>query len=184
MSQEMFCLGISSVDSWKECVSICFCWLVFCSSGLKSFGTRDQFPGRQFFHGLRTGGWFWGDSMHIYYAFYFQCCYISSTSDHQALDPRGWGPLFYRIRSCWLLIQQLLREEVLKLLILLSIPSVFVSYVLQFCCLVHMHFDLPCFLGGLTHFIIIQCPSLSLGNFFALKLTLLDISQSHFLLIF
>ena len=22
--------------------------------------------------------------------------YISSTSDHQALNPRGWGPLFYR----------------------------------------------------------------------------------------
>ena len=30
---------------------------------------------------------------HIYYTFYFNYYYISSTSDHQALDPRGWGPL-------------------------------------------------------------------------------------------
>ena len=27
-------------------------------------------------------------TLHLYY------CYISSTSDHQALDPRGWGPCF------------------------------------------------------------------------------------------
>ena len=26
------------------------------------------------------------------HALYAYCCYISSTSDHQALDPRGWGP--------------------------------------------------------------------------------------------
>ena len=32
---------------------------------------------------------------YIYYALYFYVYYISSTSDHQALDPRGWGPLFY-----------------------------------------------------------------------------------------
>ena len=30
---------------------------------------------------------------YIYFALYFYHCYISSTSDHQALDPRGWGPL-------------------------------------------------------------------------------------------
>ena len=29
----------------------------------------------------------------IYCALYFCYCYISSTSDHQALDPRGWGTL-------------------------------------------------------------------------------------------
>ena len=44
----------------------------------------------------RAGGWgeeFW-DSMHyIYCAFYLYYYYISSTSDHQALEPRGWGPL-------------------------------------------------------------------------------------------
>ena len=30
---------------------------------------------------------------YIYCALYFYYYYISSTSDHQALDPRGWGPL-------------------------------------------------------------------------------------------
>ena len=29
----------------------------------------------------------------IYCALYFYYYYISSTSDHQALDPGGWGPL-------------------------------------------------------------------------------------------
>lgn len=29
----------------------------------------------------------------IYYALYFYDHYISSTSDHQALGSRGWGPL-------------------------------------------------------------------------------------------
>ena len=31
---------------------------------------------------------------YIYGALYF-CYYLSSTSDHQALDPGGWGPLLY-----------------------------------------------------------------------------------------
>ena len=31
---------------------------------------------------------------YIYCALYFYCYYASSTSDHQTLDPRGWGPLF------------------------------------------------------------------------------------------
>ena len=30
---------------------------------------------------------------YIYCAFHFYYYYISSTSDHQALDPRSWGPL-------------------------------------------------------------------------------------------
>ena len=30
---------------------------------------------------------------YIYWALYFYYYYISSTSDHQALDPGGWGPL-------------------------------------------------------------------------------------------
>ena len=30
---------------------------------------------------------------HIYRALYFNYYYISSISDHQALDPEGWGPL-------------------------------------------------------------------------------------------
>ena len=34
---------------------------------------------------------------YIYRALYFYYYYISSTSDHQASDPGGWGPLAYRI---------------------------------------------------------------------------------------
>ena len=30
---------------------------------------------------------------YIYCALYFYYYHIGSTSDHQALDPRGWGPL-------------------------------------------------------------------------------------------
>ena len=30
---------------------------------------------------------------YIYCVLYFYYYYISSTSDHQVLDPRGWGPL-------------------------------------------------------------------------------------------
>ena len=58
-------------------------------------GTRDQFHGRQSFHG--PGGWGGGCGFrvipehYIYCAFYFYCYYISSTSD-QTLDPGGWGP--------------------------------------------------------------------------------------------
>ena len=33
----------------------------------------------------------------IYHALYFYYYYISFTSDHQALDLRGWGPLVYTI---------------------------------------------------------------------------------------
>ena len=37
---------------------------------------------------------FWMIQVHyIPCALYFYYYYISSTSDHQALDPRGWGPL-------------------------------------------------------------------------------------------
>ena len=43
-----------------------------------------------------SGDGFWDDSVHyIYCALYFYYYYyISSTSDHQTLDPGGWGPLF------------------------------------------------------------------------------------------
>ena len=41
-----------------------------------------------------TGGWFGDDSsIYIHCALYFYYYYISSTSDLQALDPGGWGPL-------------------------------------------------------------------------------------------
>ena len=57
-------------------------------------GTRDQFHGRQFLHGPDRG-----DSFRMIRAHYIHCAlysyyyYISSISDHQALDPRGRGPL-------------------------------------------------------------------------------------------
>ena len=64
------------------------------------FGTRDWFCGRQFFHRL-TGSRWWGEwfgddssKVHIYCVLYFYYCIIC-TSDHQALDPGGWGPLLY-----------------------------------------------------------------------------------------
>ena len=32
---------------------------------------------------------------YIYCVLYFYYYYVSSMSHHQALDPRGWGPLLY-----------------------------------------------------------------------------------------
>ena len=73
----------------------------------KGFGTRDWFPGREFFQGLEQGeaglgvGWvrgsFWLNQVHYIYCtlhFYYYC--ISSTSEHQALYHGGWGPLLYK----------------------------------------------------------------------------------------
>ena len=40
----------------------------------------------------------WGHC--IYCALYFYFCYISSISNHQAFDPRGWGPCFIRSMFC------------------------------------------------------------------------------------
>ena len=57
------------------------------------FGTTEQFCGRQFFHGLEGGdGLGMIQTHYIYWALYFYYYYIRSTSDQQALDPRGWGP--------------------------------------------------------------------------------------------
>ena len=57
-------------------------------------GTRDRFHGRQFFRRWRTGdGFRMIQARYIYCALYFYCYYISSNSDHQALDPGCWGPL-------------------------------------------------------------------------------------------
>ena len=61
---------------------------MFSEAVVSNFDTKDQFCGRQLFHGQR------GDSFGmIYYALYFYYYYIISTSDRQALDPRGWEPL-------------------------------------------------------------------------------------------
>ena len=62
-------------------------------SSTQRFGTRAQFHGRQFFHrpGRRGDGLGMIRVHCIYCVLYFNYD-ISSTSDHQALDPRGWGP--------------------------------------------------------------------------------------------
>ena len=59
------------------------------------YGIRDQFHGRQFFHELVAGRDAFGMiQVHfIYCVLYFFYYHISSTSDHQALDLRGWGLL-------------------------------------------------------------------------------------------
>ena len=76
------------------------------------FGTSDSFCRREFFHRPEGGrgmvsGWFKCVTFtvqfisiiftsflllfYFYFDFYYYC--ISSTSDHRALDPRGWGSL-------------------------------------------------------------------------------------------
>ena len=51
------------------------------------FGTRDWFHGRKFFFmDWGEGGLGMIQVHYIYCAFYFYYCYISSSSDHQALD--------------------------------------------------------------------------------------------------
>ena len=58
-----------------------------------TFGTREWFCGRQFFQrwdGSGGNGFRMIQVHYIYYVLYFDHYDISSTSDHQALDPRGW----------------------------------------------------------------------------------------------
>ena len=58
------------------------------------FGTRDRFHGRKFFYPLGVGdGFGMIQAYYIYCALYLYYYHISSTSDHQALAPRGWRPL-------------------------------------------------------------------------------------------
>lgn len=61
-------------------------------------GIRDPFRGRQLFC-----GWGWGSSFGMIQARYISCALyfyyypISSSSDHQASEPRGWGPLLAHV---------------------------------------------------------------------------------------
>ena len=75
-------------------------------------GTRDWFHGRQIFHGPGWGG---GDCFRmikcITFIVHFYCYYISSTSDHQALDPGGQGPLLYRV---YYLKKKILKNHTVK----------------------------------------------------------------------
>ena len=69
--------------------------LLFSSVVHSLFGTRDWFCGKQFFHipGIGVGNSFRMIQMHyIYCALYFYYYYVTSASDHQALDPEDWDP--------------------------------------------------------------------------------------------
>ena len=60
------------------------------------FGTRDQLGEDNFSTDSREGNGL-GDNpsaLHLLCTYFYYYC-ISPTSDHQALDPRGWGPLPY-----------------------------------------------------------------------------------------
>ena len=59
---------------------------LFWHQGLVSWNTI--FPDQQWGDGFRMF-----QERYIYCALYFYYDYISCTSDHQALDPRGWGPM-------------------------------------------------------------------------------------------
>ena len=52
-----------------------------------------------FFHGWGGDGFGMIQVHYIYCVLYFYYYYISSISDHQALDPRGWGPLLYLLEK-------------------------------------------------------------------------------------
>ena len=63
---------------------------------LSLFGTRAQVRGKQVFWSLGVWGWDGFRIIQVHYihcALYFYYYYISCSSDHQALDPGGWGPL-------------------------------------------------------------------------------------------
>ena len=65
------------------------------------FGTRDQFHGRHFSCGLEEKGWFQDDSSALHLPCTLFLFFTSSTSDHQALDPRSWGPLLWTILAAF-----------------------------------------------------------------------------------
>ena len=65
-------------------------------SGPRSFWHQGPASWKTIFSRTWGQGGFWIIQTHcIYCVLYFYYFYISSTSDHQALDPRGWGPRVY-----------------------------------------------------------------------------------------
>ena len=62
------------------------------TSGPQPFWHQGPVLWKTIFPQTRDRGWFQADSgtLHLLYLYYHQ---INSTSDHQALDPGGWGPL-------------------------------------------------------------------------------------------
>ena len=99
-------LGTQEVRTWGAGVRL---WLPQ-DSGPQLFGTRDQFSGRYLFHGLVC---MWEDGFGMIPVHYIYCMlglyyyYISFASDHQALDPRGGGPLPWRqhLSTCSIQLQ-------------------------------------------------------------------------------
>ena len=66
--------------------------MLFTAAVPNLFGTRERFCERQFFQGLGRGGGFRRIQAHYVHCALYFCYYCtSSTSEHQALDPRGWG---------------------------------------------------------------------------------------------
>ena len=67
-------------------------------SSLQWLWHQGRFCGRQFCHGLGRGcdGLGMIQAHCMYYTLYFYYYCISCTSDHQALDGGGWGPLLQR----------------------------------------------------------------------------------------
>ena len=118
---------VAAVKLWglplsNGCIRVSYCGFgLTCSSWLITFGTfsyaywtRISCSGPQpFWHNLlvednfsqtrvRDGGLGMIQVHCIYCALYFYYHYISFPSAHQAFDPRGWGPLYYRIsRFFW-----------------------------------------------------------------------------------
>ena len=97
---------ISIINVYNE--SRLFSLTILYNSGPQSFQHQVSILWKIIF--LQTGV---GDGLgmiqahYIYCALYFYYYYISSTSDHQALDPRGWEPLLQnqnkisQISCCW-----------------------------------------------------------------------------------
>ena len=73
------------------------------TSSLRQWSPNFLAPGTSFLEDNFSSDQGWGGDgfrmlqvHYIYPALYFYDYYISSTSDHQALDSGGWGPLLYR----------------------------------------------------------------------------------------
>ena len=74
------------------------------TSGPQHFWYQGQVSWKTVFPRTRErGGFGLIQAGYLYSALYFYYHYISSTSDHQASDPRGWGPLLQTSRPMpWL----------------------------------------------------------------------------------
>ena len=58
---------------------------------------ETSFVEDKFSHRLGGDGFRWIQAHYVYHALSFHHSYISSTSDHQASDPGGWGPLSWKL---------------------------------------------------------------------------------------